>query len=296
MEPLDPSQITEEQAAESKKHGKRLRVLVALLIVVLIAVVGGVAYFIMNDNVEEKTQQDDKALVNQADSQGESAVSSAPVAVAEIPNIVSLLGMSGDDAVASFGGQVKSYSDTDVAQEDSNVVTLRRIELKTTRDMADDGNSSTNNTGKTNPAVSLSLDESGTVIGTYYTVDLSLLGVGNKLFAETIVETDKLAEYLTAAGIEAGAGTLQAPSESDLNVELVTTSDGRTVASKESYTYEGDAAVVTPDELRHWTLGLEYDHALANTTGDATDVSRNLVIRITPPPYVAPEAEEEAAE
>lgn len=274
--------LTTEQIVKSRRLRKRYIAAIVVLVILIVGIIGALVYNFLVPKDTDSAETAQTALVEQAAETGETAA--VAKASTEVPNLLSMVGVTEADAVASLGSKAGEKTVTPVEAEvpeveegeeppeveelDSDIVSVERIDIVTEGDAV----------SKAEPAVYLTLRRDGYVQEVYYTCDLNLLGCELVTFEEMIADSEKLAGYLSAAGVTADATMFGEPDESNIETVMGKDKDGKDAPESKTYTIWDYAD--TGGEEGTWEIIVKYDYSAANKSGDATDVVRTIDIRM----------------
>ncbi len=263
---VNVDQPSSEQIARSRKLKRKLVIAIVLLVVVIGGLIGGAVYLYRTRVADVAAQgQSSSSLVNTTIADGESGSSSAtPEKITSIPALSSLLGLTVDQAIANLGSSATVTSSA-VATDEGNaaIVSLAKVTITTTDDDA-----------TSEPILYLYCNDQGSIIETYYSVDLSQLGTKFEDYGAVIGDTGTLTSYLKDAGLDTGSISLNAPDDSSITMKYTNSSSEKQLVGEE-YTYSGD---MSGTAVTHWELTVSYDYTLSNVTGTVTDTVRTLTI------------------
>ena len=250
---------------KSRRMRKILIAVIVLVILILIAL-GVLTYAWMQESRNIAVQQ----VQSQAESELEESLSGdvsdesdSTEKVTDVPDLVSLLGMTQDEVVEAVGSGATVTRESEVNEEGNPVKTSVTIALT---DEPADSRSGT-------PSVYLGLDEDGAVVKAGYSVATSSLGYGSLSFADAVETEHIIEETLAEAGVDIDSDDVELPEDRDSYTSY--DSDGTTV-TKESCTFSGTAEI--DGEEHEWSAQLLYDYTTANSSGNLADTLRYVYV------------------
>lgn len=259
--------ISLTEYSNRQRHNKRVRValtfLATILVLMLIAlIVVGVLMFLEADkkNVSTSAQQDSTTLLEDADEKEK------VTATSEVVNLVSLLGLTKDEAVSHIGhgAAIESETPIEVGNLKSEVV------VPLTEEQGDPKRGT--------PTVVLRLNEGGQVGWASYTAPTSALGYGTISFVDAIQSAHVIQNSLRAAGLtDLNPAVLNAPTDSASYSTYDT--DGKTLITEQT-SFNGTGK--QGDGLYDWGATLTYDYSNANQSGNLADTIRRISISVEP--------------
>jgi uncharacterized protein YxeA len=266
------------QAAEDEKHiplyerkSKKMRnvlIVIIFLLVVFICAGGALLYQLydeaQNTATQQAQQQTDTNTISQESGAQDS--SSEVSKLTTVPDLVSLIGLTQDEAIEALahGAEISAYRE--VNEEDNPA--KAEITVSLTDEPSDDNSGS--------PSVYLSLDESGSIIEAGYSVATSSIGYGSISFVDAIENESIIEKTLEEAGLSVAAGTCVLPSDKTQYSTYAT--DGTTL-TKEYYSFSGSG---TADSGTYgWTASLSYDYTVANATSNLADTIRTIYVYVS---------------
>lgn len=274
---------------EQQRHSKRLRITLIIVIILLVALVGVLGYFMLSVFKETNNIASQQA-VEQAGSQevgilaSETAqttdVSSVAVKKVEVPDLVSLLGLTQEEALVALGRGATATAESAMEEEGSAV--RKNVTIALTEDPTDVRSGAS--------TIYLSLNADGYVVEAGYSAATASLGYGSLSFSDAVQNESIIENTLKEAGIVVGEGAVVLPEDKS----AYTTYDANSKTAKESYSFSG----VTDLEGKslEWSSVLLYDYSTANVTGNLNDTIRIIYVYVTDPLAVAAPVEEPPAE
>ena len=259
--------ISLTEYSNRQRHNKRVRValtfLATILVLMLIAlIVVGVLMFLEADkkNVSTSAQQDSTTLLEDADEKEK------VTATSEVVNLVSLLGLTKDEAILHIGhgATVESETPIEVGNLKSEVV------VPLTEEQGDPKRGT--------PTVVLRLNEGSQVGWASYTAPTSALGYGTISFVDAIQSAHVIQNSLRAAGLtDLNPAVLNAPTDSASYSTYDT--DGKTLITEQT-SFNGTGK--QGDGVYDWGATLTYDYSNANQSGNLADTIRRISISVEP--------------
>lgn len=211
-------------------------------------------------NVSTSAQQDSTTLLEDADEKEK------VTATSEVVNLVSLLGLTKDEAVSHIGhgAAIESETPIEVGNLKSEVV------VPLTEEQGDPKRGT--------PTVVLRLNEGGQVGWASYTAPTSALGYGTISFVDAIQSAHVIQNSLRAAGLtDLNPAVLNAPTDSASYSTYDT--DGKTLITEQT-SFNGTGK--QGDGVYDWGATLTYDYSNANQSGNLADTIRRISISVEP--------------
>lgn len=273
-EVLDAPTVFEEGGdtvpAYLHKSRRMRRILtVAIIILVVLLAAGAVfAWQLVQAAQTTATQQAQTATQDVTEVLGDGEAEDASTATAKtttVPDLVSLLGMTQDEAVEALqhGAQVSSSSA--VNEEGNPIRTEVRVAL--TAEPADERSGT--------PTVYLGLDEAGAVVQAGYSAATSSLGYGSLSFSDAVTNEHIIEKTLDETGAPVEEGTVVLPSD---KMEYSSYATDGTTLTREYYSFQGSVDIAGASH--GWSAALSYDYAMANATGNLADTIRTVYVYI----------------
>lgn len=251
---------------KSRRMRRILTIIIALLVVLLVA--GGVfawqRFGAEADSARQQAQTQEGAT-NIKGADASDAAASSSVKKTSAPDLVSLMGLTRDEAVEALqhGAQVSDTSELN--EEGNDVKTEVRVALT----------SEPSDTRTGTPTVYLGLDEEGLVIQAGYSASTSSLGYGSLSFSDAVENEHIVEKTLAEVGLSIEEGAVTLP---DDKAEYSTYgSDGKTLV-KEYCPFEGEA--LAGGASHEWSAVLSYDYNMANATGNLADTVRLIYVYV----------------
>lgn len=183
----------------------------------------------------------------------------------EVPNLVSVLGLTRDEAVEALQHGATVTSEKEVSEEGSAVKVNVTVAL--TDEPAD--------TRSGTPTVYLGLDEEGRIVQAGYSAATASLGYGSLSFVDAVENEGIVEKTLGEAGVSVPAGSATLPE--DKTAYSAYASDGTTLV-EEKCSFSG---TVELDGVEHeWSSVLLYNYATANTSGNLADTIRMIYVYV----------------
>ena len=254
------------------RKSRRMRKVLIALIVVLLLLFAALGYFTFR--FFQESQLVAKQQATQV-SESESTVDgfsqdSVQDTVSEaskqtsVPNLVSLLGLTQDEAVEQLQHGATAGAAREVNEEGNPVKSTVSVAL--TSEPAD-GRSGT-------PTVYLGFDEAGAIIQVGYSASVAALGYGESSFSSVVKNDGIVEKTLQEAGVNVSPDDIVLPDRSEYSTYA---SDGRTLV-KENCSFSGSADV---DGVAHeWSATLSYDYTTANASGNLADTIRTIYVYV----------------
>ena len=254
---------------------RRMRVVLIIVSVILALLIVALAYFAFT-LIREASDVASQSTTN-SDSRTEVTASDAGVVNSDshgdVPDLVSLLGLTVDEAIEEVGrgatitAEQDITEDTDDGEDSENQVVGRSVTVA----LADETTDSSGNT----PSLYFETNEDDIIVSVGYSTPVSSLNYGDVSFDAIVQENYIVENLLTDAGIPVDAGTVELPSTDDYRTY---DDDGQTIV-RESYTFSGTDADADGSEY-DWTCRLTYDYSTANVSGDLDDTIKLIQLYI----------------
>ncbi|MEE0705275.1 MAG: histone-lysine N-methyltransferase [Adlercreutzia sp.] len=255
---------------EYMRKSRRMRRILIVVILLLIVLLGAMSYFgiqMYKESGHTAVQQAKTAEQQVTEIQPDEAkdASTETVKTTTVPDLVSLLGLTQDEAVEKLQHGAQVSSTREVKEKGNPIRQESRVALTT--EPAD------SRTGT--PTVYLGLNKKGKIIQAGYSASTASLGYGALSFKNAIEDQNIIEKTLAEAGLSLPEGAVTLPEDSD---EYTTyDSDGRTVA-KEYCSFSGEATM--DDATYSWSAVLSYDYAMANASSNLADTVRTIFIYV----------------
>lgn len=259
----------EGQSAYIQKSTRMRKILIVVIIVLifLLVAMGVLGYKLFDTARMAAVQQTQVTQVDTISSEDTAKDTSATVTKkTTVPDLVALLGLTQDEAIAALQHGAQLMSSTEVNEEDNPVKWELKIALTT--EPAD--------TRSGVPTVFLSLDEDGVTIRAGYSAATSSLGYGSLSFSDAVQNEYIIEKTLEEAGLIVERGSVQLPAD---KMEYSTYATDGTTLVKEYCSFEGTGNANGVE--REWSAVLSYDYAMANATGNLADTIRTIYIYIS---------------
>ncbi len=267
--PIEPDK-TPAETPEYVRRSRRMRRILIIVIIILIVVIALAAFLVYNlveasqDEAEKLVQEgDETTLIDNSDSTED--LPTTTVKTTSAPDLLDLLGLTLDEAVAELGNGAEVTTTQEVNEEDNPVKSQSRVALtsEVTTDM-----------GSNIPTVYLDFDEGGKVIQAGYSVATAALGYGSMSFADAINNEHIIELTLAEAGIDVDSSNITLPEDKS----AYSTYDSNDALTKEYYSFSGNVDV--ENKTYEWSAVLSYDYASANATGNLSDTIRVIYVYI----------------
>ena len=217
--------------------------LVSVVVFALIAIGLGAALVI--------NSQSELHLVSaQEDSENQNSKANEPLITSpttQVINLVSLMGMSEDDAIQAIGhGATVQDQETLSSLGFSNEIVVLLADEK-------------GDTYSGTPTVTLGLDAEGNVAAASYEAPCSLLGYGDVAFAPAVTQFHIVEFILEKIGLtNTEIGSIELPDSS----EYSTYESDRKTLLREHYSFSGNTS--ENEQAYSWEVTLDYDYSEAN--------------------------------
>ncbi len=254
------------------RKSRRMRRVLIAIVVLLIALIAALGYFTFVLVAESQTlatqqAQEQQSAQDATTAQGEETkdATTSTTKKTEVPNLVSVLGMTQDAAVAALQHGATVTVARDVNEEGSSV--KKSVTVVLTDEPAD--------TRSGTPTVYLGLNEAGTVVQAGYSAPTAVLGYGSLSFIDAVRNEHIVEKTLQEAGIPVAEGAAVLPD--DKTAYSTYASDGTTLV-KENCPFSG---TVDLNGTQHeWSAVLVYDYTTANMSGNLADTVRMVYVYI----------------
>ncbi len=256
---------------EYMRKSRRMRRILIVVILLLIVLLGAMFYFgyqmlKTSDSTAVQQAQNAEQQVDAIGTDDATDAANEAVKTTTVPDLVSLLGLTQDEAVAllQHGAQVTGEPRA-VNEEGNPIKTELRVAL--TAEPAD------SRTGT--PTVFLGLNKKGKIIQAGYSTSTASLGYGALSFADAVRTEHVIEKTLAEAGVTVADGDVALPEDSAAYTTYDT--DGKTI-TKEYCSFSGSSEV---DGAPHtWSAVLSYDYSMANASGNLADTVRTIFVYV----------------
>lgn len=255
-----------EYLHKSRRMRRILIVVIVILVVLLAAgcVLTWQLFEMAGTTATQQTMSTQDAATLGSDGETEDA-STATTKETTVPNLVSLLGLTQDEAVETLQHGAQVTSTQEVNEEGNPIKTESRVVLT----------SEPSDTRSGSPTVYLGLDEEGSIIQAGYSAATSSLGYGSLSFADAVRNESIIEKTLGEAGLNVPEGTVDLPED---KMEYSTYASDGTTLTKEYCSFSGEVDI---DGAPHtWSAVLLYDYAMANATGNLADTIRTIYVYV----------------
>lgn len=254
---------------EYMRKSRRMRRILIVVIIVLVVALAAFLYFFNQVRTEtegtavQQVQSEQQLETIEGDETKDASTETAKTTT--VPNLVSLLGVTQDEAVEKLQHGAQVSSTREVNEEGNPIKQESRVAL--TAEPSD------SRTGT--PTVYLGLDAEGKIIQAGYSASTSALGYGSLSFSDAVRNEDIIQKTLAEAGLSVPEDAVQLPEDA---AEYTTfDSDGKT-RTKEYCSFSG---TVDADGVeRSWSAVLSYDYAMANASGNLADTVRTIFVYV----------------
>ena len=277
--PLEPEQPKGRHGKKDKtdvpphmrksRRMRRVLIVVIVLLVVLIGVLGYLTWRLVTESqtlAAQQTQQQQDAQEVAAIQQEETKdASTETTKKTEAPNLVAVLGLGQDEAVAALAHGAQVTASKDVNEEGNPI--KKDVTVALTDEPAD--------TRTGTPTVYLGLNEEGKVVQAGYSASTAALGYGTLSFADAVKNEHVVEKTLQEAGIPVAEGAAVLPE--DKTAYSTYDTDGTTLV-KENCSFSG--TVDLNGAPHEWSAVLSYNYTTANMTGNLADTIRIIYVYI----------------
>lgn len=260
------------QPAYIRKSRRMRKILIAIIILLIALLIAGgvVGYQLLqtaNNAASQQTLiQTDVDSINEEDAAKD--VSTTTVRKTTIPDLTQLLGVTLEEAIEILQHGAQITSSVEVNEEGNPIKQEVRVALT----------SEPSDTRSGTPTIYLSLDETGAIIQSGYSVATSSLGYGSLSFADAIQNEHIIENTLAEAGLVVADGEVVLPADKTLYSTYA--SDGATLV-KENYSFKGYGTIEGTDAVIPWNAILSYDYSTANATGNLADTIRTIYVYVS---------------
>ena len=253
---------------------RRMRVVLIIVSVILALLIAALLYFAfmlireasdaasqnvtLSDSTESEASASDAGVV-ESDSHG------------DIPDLVSLLGLTVDEAIEEVGRGATITTERDITEDTDDDSEAQVVGRSVTVALTDETTDSSGNT----PSLYFETDEDDIIVSVGYSTPVSSLNYGDVSFDAIVQENHIIENLLTDAGLPVDAGTVELPSTDDYRTY---DDDGQTIV-RESYTFSGTATDTDGSE-HDWTCRLSYDYSAANVSSNLDDTIKLIQLYI----------------
>ena len=272
-----------------QKKSRRIRRILIVIMVLLVLLIGAIVYLgwqlfseanlSASQQVQQLQSTETETESLQADPSATSDAATTTAKRTEVPDLLSILGLSESEAVTQLKRGASVVSTRDVSEEGSAIVKQETVALL---EEPADSRSGT-------PTVYLGLNADGIVVSAGYSAATASLGYGSVSFSEAIEKEQIIQKTLAEAGVTISDDAIELPS--DRSEYATYASDGTTVTA-ENCSFSGPVDI--NGETYEWSAVLTYNYTTSNATGNLADTIRIIDVYIDAPGAQAPI--EEAAE
>ncbi len=259
-----------DEMPEYVRRSRRTRRILIVVIIILIVVIAAGAFLVYN--LMGSSQEEAEKLVEESDettiidnTEDTEDLPATTVKTTSAPDLVDLLGLTLDEAIAKLGNGAEVTTTQEVNEEGSAVKSQSRVALtsEVTTDM-----------GSNIPTVYLDFNEDNKVIQAGYSVATAALGFGSMSFADAIENEHIIETTLSEAGVDIDSSAITLPEDKS----KYSTYDSNDVLTKEYYSFSGNVNI--DSKTYEWSAVLSYDYASANATGNISDTIRVIYVYI----------------
>lgn len=256
-----------EYMRKSRRMRRILTVVIVLLVILALAAGAGIFQIVRigQETSVQQTQQVEQEASSITGAEANDASSATTVKKTNVPDLVSLVGLTQDEAVESLGEGAQLTSSIDVNEQGNPI--KREVRVALTAEPSDSRAGT--------PTVYLGLNDEDKVIQAGYSASTTSLGYGSLSFADAVRNEHIVEKTLGEAGVQVEQGSVSLPE--DKMAYSTYGSDGTTLA-KEYCSFSGEAEVNGSAE--EWSAVLSYDYAVANATGNLADTVRTIYVYI----------------
>lgn len=245
-----------------QKRARRGIVGLVLLAVALACVAVGLAVAAAFNSSSALTSVSAQADVDLREEE-ESSEPHVDYASTQVVDLVSLMGLSRDEAIERIG-----HGATVQDQGSLSSLGFSKEVVVALSDETGDAASGT-------PTVTLGLDGDGRVAAASYEAATSLLGYGDLSFVDAVERFCIVEDTLGKAGLSSvKQGSVTLPEREAYS----TYESDRKTLSREMYTFKGSASLGDADYT--WDATLDYDYADANETGNLANTVKKITVAV----------------
>lgn len=258
-----------------KSRRTRNILLVAIALLVVLGIAGGVVMFQFIEAAQTAAQeQAAQSAPSTSTLQNEASDDATTVTAKKVsaPNLVGLLGLSSDAALAQLGegaqlaSSVKLNAAGDrLAEGETLAFTEHTVSLT----------SETSDSRMGYPSVYLTCDASDKVVRAGFSTTTTLLGFGSQSFEDVITNGRIVEITLEEAGASVEQGSVALPAD---KAEYTTYADDGTTPTMEYRSFSGESQV--DDSTVHWSAVLSYDYTMFNVTCNLSDTVRVIYVYV----------------
>ncbi len=256
-------------AYQHKSRRLRRTLIVVIIILAILLIAAGVATAILVKTASETAVQvaanSTQDATNDLTQSADDSSSSTSEKLISAPDLVSLLGMTQDQATEEIGRGATLTATRESSDEDSAVSTS--ISLALTEEPADSLSGT--------PTVYLGLNEEGVVVQAGYSASTTSLGYGSLSFADVISNEHVVEQTLAEAGIEVEEGSVVLPED---KTEYSTYDSDGTTLVRETCSFSGE--VLVGEQSLSWSATLSYDYTTANATDNLANTIRLIYVYV----------------
>ncbi len=253
---------------------RRMRVVLIIVTVILALLIAALVYFAFV-LIREASDAASQSATYSGSAETEISAPDAGVVESDshgdVPDLVSLLGLTVDEAIEEVGRGASITAERDITEESDDDSEAQVVGRSVTVALADETTDSSGNT----PSLYFETNEDDIIVSVGYSTPVSSLNYGDVSFDAIVRENYIVENLLTDAGIPVDAGTVELPSTDDYRTY---DDDGQTIA-RESYTFSGTNSGTDGSEY-DWTCRLSYDYSAANVSGDLNDTIKLIQLYI----------------
>lgn len=264
------SHARQGQAAYIQRSARMRKILIAIIILLVLLIIGaGFLGWQLFQTAQSTAVQQTQIAELAASTDTEQATKDTSATTSKkttVPNLVSLLGMTRDQAIQTLQHGARVSSAVEVNEEGNPIRQEVRVAL--TEEPADARGGT--------PTVMLSLNEEGAIIRAGYTSSTSSLGYGSLSFSDAVANESIVEKTLTEAGLQVPTGAAKLPED---KMQYSTYATDGTTLTKESFTFTG-TGTVDGDMAYPWSATLTYDYSMANATGNLVDTIRTILVYV----------------
>lgn len=245
---------------DNPRNKKGLMWLLVSVVVFALIAIGLVAALVINS-------QSELHLVSaQEDSEDQNSKANEPLITSpttQVINLVSLMGMSEDDAIQAIGhGATVQDQETLSSLGFSNEIVVLLADEK-------------GDTYSGTPTVTLGLDAEGNVAAASYEAPCSLLGYGDVAFAPAVTQFHIVEFILEKIGLtNTEIGSIKLPDSS----EYSTYESDRKTLLREHYSFSGNTS--ENEQAYSWEVTLDYDYSEANEQSNLAYTVKRVSVAI----------------
>jgi hypothetical protein len=283
LSPTPPLKPVGENSIEPERLKKAKRTQIVLIIVIVL-LVGALGYLgdLGNTIFMEGVTSGPGGIkpvdtITGGDIDDPNAPQEVRVAKTNIPNLVSLFGLSVEEVRTRLGADFQ-LSKTDAITDDTNPAVRQLATFSYIPSVSGDAGNAAPNISLPSESIYASLDEEGKVIDIYYVCDMLLLGYPERSFDELLAGDEMVTSALAEAGVQARDFEYFPPDPQGSIVYDNPSSANRKVV-KQTHIFSGRTSSSTLPTV--WTLTVTYDFGAGTaSTTEFRQATRTINLKL----------------